>query len=216
MKKIIITALSLIFAIGLTAQTAKNPMYYQKMGQALGQFGQAKTAEDFNAVSNQFLLISNVEKEEWLPLYYATHAKIVMSFMEPDATKKDAILDEASAWFDKLETIAATESEVYALKAMFYSARLSVDPMTRGQEYMMKSNAEAFKALNFDENNPRAQYMILANKVGFAKIFGSDISAECNDAKALLENWGKYEVRSRLHPSWGKEMVEGIASSCEQ
>ena len=220
MKKIAITVLALIITITSFAQEsqpAKSPVYYQKMGQNLAQFGQSKTIEDLNNLSNQFVMISNVEKEEWLPLYYATQCKILMSFMEnTDKVKKEAYLTETEKWFEKMEELAPEESEIFALKALYYTAGLTIDPMTRGQEYSMLSNQAAGKALALNKDNPRARYILLANKIGFAQFFGKEITAECEEAKDLLSTWDDYKLESQLHPRWGKDQLEGIVKSCEK
>ena len=225
MKKIITGMLALVFTVSLFAQevpveqkkaNAKSPMYYQKMGESLAQFAQCKTVEDFNTLSNQFMVIANVEKEEWLPLYYAAHCKIIMAFVETDKDKKDAYLDGTDKWFEQMEVLAPAESEISALKAMYYTAKLTVDPMTRGQEYSMLSNQAAGKALGLNAENPRAKYILLANKIGFAQFFGKDITVECGEAAELLKIWDEYTLESPLHPRWGKDRIVGIVKSCEK
>ena len=220
MKKIAITIFALIITISAFAQenqAAKSPVYYQKMGENLAQFGQSRSIEDFNTLSNQFVMISNVEKEEWLPLYYAAQCKIIMSFMEnTDKVKKEAYLTETEKWFEKMEELAPEESEIFALKALYYTAGLTIDPMTRGQEYSMLSNKSAGKALALNKDNPRAKYILLANKIGFAQFFGKEISAECAEANTLLSTWDDYQLESQLHPQWGKNRVEAIIKSCKK
>lgn len=220
MKKIAITVFALIITISVFAQESqspKSPVYYQKMGESLAQFGQSRSIEDFNTLSNQFVMISNVEKEEWLPLYYATQCKIMMSFMEnTDKVKKEAYLTETEKWFEKMQELAPEESEVFALKALYYTAGLTIDPMTRGQEYSMLSNKAAGKALALNIDNPRAKYILLANKIGFAQFFGKEITAECEEANTLLSTWDDYKLESQLHPQWGKNRVEAIVKSCKK
>jgi len=215
MKKTITTiALTLLTLIAFSQEGKAK--YYQKMGQTLGEWSTCKTVEDYNKLSNKFLLIANVEKTEWLPLYYAINCKIIMAFTEPeDKTKKDAYLNEAEKLFVKIKVIAPEESEIFALEALFNTASLTVDPMTRGQEYSMKSNESAYKSLALNKNNPRAKYILLANKIGFAQFFGKEITEECKEAKSLLENWDEFNnMQNPLAPKWGKNLVEGIVSTC--
>ena len=214
MKKSITTIAILFLTFSMYAQGNKQ-MYYQKMGQTLGGFASCKTVEDYNNLSNQFSVIAKVETTEWMPLYYTANCKIIMAFQEEDKVKKDAYLDEAEKIFETMISIAPEESEVFALQALFYTARLTVDPMTRGQEFSMKSNASAHKSLALNPNNPRAKYLLLANKIGFAQFFGKEIVAECQEAKELLENWDKLnETKNPLAPKWGKNNVEGIVKNC--
>ncbi len=190
--------------------------YFQKMGEALGQFAQCKNSQDFNKLSNQFVVISKVETKEWLPLYYAAQCKIIASFITEDATEKDMYLEQTRQWFEQMEKLAPAESEIFALKALYYTAALTVNPMVRGQEYSMLSNKAASKALGMNKDNPRAKYILLANKIGFAQFFGKEITEECKEAEALLENWDTYKVASPIHPKWGKDRVEAIVEDCKK
>lgn len=197
-----------------SAPKSESNAYFQKMGETLGQFAQCKTNQDFNKLSNQFAVIANVEQKEWLPLYYAAQCKIIASFMTQDVTVKDMYLEQTKQWFEQMEKLAPGESEIYALKAMYYTAALTVNPMVRGQEYSMLSNQTAMKALSMNKDNPRAKYILLANKIGFAKFFGKEITEECKEAEALLKVWGNYKVASPIHPKWGKDRVEEIIKNC--
>lgn len=213
--KIFATIILLVITSSNFAQADKSK-FYQKMGQNLGQFAACQSIEDFNNLSNQFARIAQVEKEEWLPLYYAAHCKIIMSFMEnEDKVKKEAYLDEADIFFENLEKLAPQESEVYALKALCYTARLVVDPATRGQEYSMKIQQEAGKSLAINADNPRAQYIILSNEIGFAKFFGKETVEECKRVNILFENWDSLQSENSLMPSWGKDLVSGMVKSCK-
>ena len=62
---------------------------------------QAKTIPEYVEVANQFERISNIEKTEWLPLYYASFAYIMISFQETENVKKDQNLDQAQNFLDQ-------------------------------------------------------------------------------------------------------------------
>jgi len=196
---------------------AGNPEYYKKMGETLGKFGTCKNVEDFQNVANQFGLIANVEKEEWLPLYYQAHCYIIMSFMEQSGPqKKDEFLDAAQAAIDKMLAMVPQEPEVLTLQAFAYTARLVVNPQERGQKYGQLSAQTVGKALAIDPSNPRAQYMQLSNEMGTARFFGQDTKPFCAKADTLLQNWDKYPVKSPIYPSWGKNQVEQMVQRCGQ
>jgi hypothetical protein len=44
---------------------------------------------------------------------------------------------------------------------------------------------------------------------------GQDPKSFCPQAKELLAAWDNYQLKSPIHPNWGKEQVEGIVKSCE-
>lgn len=212
-KGILLTAL-----LGLVVMLqAANPNYYQKMGETLAKFGACQSVSDYQNVANQFGIIANVEKEEWLPLYYEAQCYILMSFMEKSgAQKKDEYLDAANVYLEKMLTMVPQEAEVLSLQALYYTARLVVNPQERGQKFGQLSAQTVGKALALDPNNPRAQYIQLSNQMGTAQFFGQDTKPFCQKAINLLENWDSYPSKSPIHPSWGKGQVEQIVSQCKE
>ncbi len=212
MKTIVLSIV--IFLTALTGK-AQSKEFAGAMGEALGQYASCKTVDDFQALGNRFGLIANAEKTEWLPLYYHANCYIMMSFMDPDAAKKDSYLDEAEKSITKMIALAPKESEVFALQSLFYSARLIVNPMERGQKYSALSAQAVGMALGLEANNPRAKFIKLRNDMGSAQYFGKDPAEFCPQAATLLANWDNYKVKSPLYPAWGKEQVAQIVEGCK-
>ncbi|MFA5815925.1 MAG: hypothetical protein WC865_09935 [Bacteroidales bacterium] len=213
MKKIILSIATLLTALTGMSQSKE---FATAMGEALSQYANCKTIDDFQALGNRFSLIANAEKTEWLPFYYHSYCYIIMSFMEPaDSVKKDSYLDVAEQSITKMIELAPKESEIYALQSMLYSARLIVNPMERGQEYSALSAQSIGTALGLDANNPRAKFIKLQNDMGTAQFFGKDPKEYCPQASELLANWDIYKVKSPLYPSWGKNQVAGIVAGCK-
>ncbi len=207
MKTTILTlAITLISLTGFS-----QAQFQQKMSESIDQYGKCKSVEDFQKMANQFKMISNIEKEEWLPLYYHAHAYIIMSFMsQDDASHKDALLVEAETSINRMLELAPNEVEVIALNAFYYTAKLVIDPMNRGQEYGMLFGQTIGKALAMEPNNPRARYMKLAEDIGSSSFYGKD-PADYRDAlESLLADWDNYKPKSPIHPNWGKSQVEGL------
>jgi len=214
MKKTILLSSAILFAVFLMAA---GPKYYQKMGETLPKFGECKSIEDFQNLANQFNQIGNVEKEEWLPLYYEAQCYVIMSFRENESpAKKDEYLDVAEVAINKMLVLAPNESEAYSLQAFYYTGRLVVNPQERGQKFGMLSGQAVGRALGIEPENPRAQLMQLQNELGTARFFGSDTKPFLAKAKLLLENWDNYKLKSTLHPQWGKDQVEGIVKSLQE
>ena len=110
------------------------------MGKNLQSYATASSIADWQNIANQFERISNVEKKEWLPFYYAAQATIFMAFQEQDKTKIDAYLDQAQKYIDKATELKKDESELLVLQGMLYQARISVDMMGRGMQFSMKAS----------------------------------------------------------------------------
>ena len=131
---------TLFFAAIFIASIAmgQNEKYYQKMGEALGQFASCTSVEDYQNLANQFGVIAKVETEEWLPLYYEAHCYILMGFtgqLEPAI--QDSYLDKALASIDKMLDIAHEEAEDNVMKAFYHTGYLVVNQKHHLQSCMM-------------------------------------------------------------------------------
>jgi len=203
-----------LLAMMLISATANN--YNQAMTNALETMKTARTADELSAVANQFERISNVEPTQWLPLYYQAFSKIRISFMlKDDVEKRDAYLDDAQKSIDAMLELSPTESEIYTLQSLLHTARLVIDPMTRGQQMMMKSGQAVGKAIELNPANPRAQYVLLSNEMGQAQFFGKDVSEFCPRVNALLNNWEELNKSPEFYPVWGKSEVQGLDRNCK-
>jgi len=191
--------------------------YYQKMGETLRGFSTCTSAEDYQNLANKFRVIANVEKEEWLPVYYEAQCYILISFMEGlSAEEKDAYLDKASGLIDNMNELAPREAEIKVLEAFCLTGSLVVNPPQRAMNTTPLIHSAIAKALAMEPNNPRALFLRISNEMGTASYFGEDTGIYCAQARELLQNWDRYELKSPIHPSWGKEEVEGIVQRCGQ
>ncbi len=214
MKKSILFVSVFLYSLVLNAQ---KPDFLQAMGEALSQFATAKSVSDMQELGNKFQVIASAEPDQWLPLYYHAECYILMSFMEQaDAgAKRDSYLDEAENAVNKLLKMAPNEAEVYVLQAFYYTGRLVINPMERGQEYSRLSGEATGKALELDPSNPRAQLMKLQMEIGSARFMGKDPKSFCPQAKELLAKWDNIKPKSPIYPNWGKDQLEGIIKNCE-
>ncbi len=194
---------------------AGNETYYKKMGQTLAQFESCNSVEDFQNLANQFRVIGNVETEEWLPLYYETQCYILMGFMNSLSTEqRDSYLSEASTSIDKLIEKAPGEAEVFALQAFCYTGQMLINPAERSMSTAPLIYAAIGRAMAMEPNNPRALFLRISNEMGTASFFGSDTAPFCEQAADLLESWDDYELKTPIHPRWGREETEGIVQGC--
>jgi len=189
--------------------------YKQKMGETLSGFSTSNSVEDFQNLANKFRVIANVEKEEWLPLYYEAHCYILISFMgNLSAEEKDSYLDKASSLIESMTELAPKVAEVQVMKAFYYTGSLVVNPPQRAMGTTPLIHAAIAKALALEPNNPRASFLKISNEMGTASYFGEDTAPFCAQAIELLQNWDSYVLKSPIHPNWGKDEIEGIVNSC--
>ncbi len=205
------TTLTIVIAFLSLTSFSQGSQFQQKMDESLQQYAKCQTVEDYQKMANQFKMIANIEKQEWLPLYYHAHAYIFMSFMtQEDALHKDALLVEAETSINRMLELVPNEVEVIALNAFYYTAKLVIDPMNRGQQYSMLFGQTIGKALAMEPNNPRARYMKLANDIGGASFFGKNPNDYKAAVESLLADWDNYKPKSAIHPNWGKNQTAGL------
>lgn len=205
------TILTIVIAFLSITSFSQSAQFQQKIGEVLQQYSKCQSIEDYQQSANQFKMIANVEKAEWLPLYYHAHAYIIMSFMSQEgANQKDALLNEAEISIKKMLELAPQEVEAIALNAFYITAKLVIDPMNRGQQYGMLFAQTIGKAMAMDPTNPRVLYLKLANDIGSAGFFGKDPAEYKGNAESILKEWDNYKAKSPIHPNWGKNLVANL------
>jgi hypothetical protein len=165
--------------------------------------------------NNKLSLIAKKWNAEWVPHYYAAFSKTIMSYIEKDAAKRDAYLDEADKEREDAVSYLGKESdETFVLAAMIANARLSVEPQTRWMKYgkVFSENLEKAKALNPD--NPRMYYLQGISKLYTPKAFGGGKK----NAQPYFEKaqglFAKQTTGDVTKPYWGKEKNEKYLAEC--
>lgn len=206
MKQFIVFTVSLCLSVGIVnAQTEK---YVAYMTSQLQKLDTAKTQEEFISLQVGFERVSEKAKIFWQPYYYAAYTKVYAAYLEKDKSKIDAICDDATLYIDKADSISPNNSEIYCLKAMVATAKIKVDFMERGMKYVSLSNSLLKKALEFDNNNPRAYYLLGHNIANTPEPMGGGkekaqrffeksyelFTAQIQKEKTLEPHWGRLEA----------------------
>lgn len=215
MKTLLLSTLTGFLFLTMTSGAAANG-FEKIMGQTLAKYQTCKTSGDYAELSSSFERIARKDTAEWLPKYYQVHTLVIASFMERDPKKKDALLDRAEPAMTALLEMEPDNAEIHVIHGMYYTARLVVDPASRGQRYSMLSGQAVGKASALDSDNPRVKYMRISNAMGQAQFFGQDVSPYCAQAKQALREFDTYSVQSSIHPSWGKDQLQEQASTCDK
>ncbi len=204
MKTLATLLLSLIF-LTVNAQSGK---YEQAMQNALDKLHQASMSDDFINAANTFERIGMNEQNEWLPRYYSAYAYVVVCYVNPDKEQTDAMLDKAQGFIDQAMKIAPEESELFALQAFLYPARITVDPMARGAEYMVKMNQTLDEAIKLNPENPRPYYLRAITTLNMPEGFGGGAANAKPIFETAKEKFDKFTPETTLSPNWGKEQNE--------
>ncbi len=181
--------------------------------QTFAAFDSAKTYPQYLFASNQFKLIAKQNPDNWLANYYAAWSISVLSYQEPKKDNKDPMLDEADAFFKKIESMDSTNDEVAVLGGALAQARLSVAPASRHGKYGAIANAYFATAKKLNPNNPRL-YFLQGNSFFYTpKLFGGGPDKALplyEKAEALFANDSK-DIRK---PHWGKKVTEDMMKQC--
>lgn len=200
-KSIFILAMILLSGFGFA-----NDAYQKAMSQSIEKLFQAKTIPEYVEIANQFERISQIEKAEWLPLYYASFAYIMISFQEAENTKKDQYLDQAQKHLDQAMAIEPNESELHMLQGFLYPSRINIDPMARGMLYMGKMNESLDKALALNPDNPRVYYLRATMTFHMPEAYGGGAAKALPLFQTAAEKFQFFKPKTELSPNWGKEM----------
>ena len=211
-----ISTLLMATVISLTAFATNSDAYKKAMGKALAEMQKSSSIEELTNTANQFQRIAKAADQEWLPLYYHAQCYVLMGFnTNKEVDERDGYLDLAQNSIDDALKLAPNQSELFALQSMLHTARLVIDPMSRGQKMMAASGKAIAQSLAINPKNPRAQYLLLSNEVGQAQFFGKDPLEYCERIHALQANWDDLNVSPEFYPKWGKEEIVSMANNCK-
>lgn len=211
MKKLFLSTL-LFMAVSTYAQTN----FEKAVTDKISKMEQAKTPEDFTAVSNDFARIGDKEKTQWLPYYYAAQASIEKGrnlMRTGKLTELDAIAAEAQTNLDKASDLSKDNAEIFILQKMIHNLKMMVDPQSRFMsEGMLGADALA-KAEKLDPENPRISLLKAEDIYYTPEQFGGSKSKGLEMFQKSLDQFKVYQPKTSLDPNWGKGEAEYFLSN---
>ncbi len=212
MKNSILFCLGFMFFLQVGAQ---NKRYVSSMEKNLKMMDTCKSAPSYQQTANGFERIANAEKKEWLPAYYVSLCNVFMATtMKGD--KIDEYCDIAEKYANKADSLSPNNSEVYALRALIYSSRISVNPMLRGAKFGGMSGEMSSKAKELDPNNPRP-YLLQAQGMYYTPPqFGGGKDKALPLLEETVKKYEAFHPASTIHPDWGKERAKMLLDECKK
>ena len=211
MKKLFLSTL-LFIAVSTYAQTN----FEKAVTDKISKMEQAKTPEDFTAVSNDFARIGDKEKTQWLPYYYAAQASIEKGrnlMRTGKLTELDEIAAEAQTNLDKASDLSKDNAEIFILQKMIHNLKMMVDPQSRFMsEGMLGADALA-KAEKLDPENPRISLLKAEDIYYTPEQFGGSKSKGLEMFQKSLDQFKVYQPKTSLDPNWGKGEAEYFLSN---
>ena len=207
MKKCIV--LFLVSCILFRPGFSQSEKFIKAMEEKVALVNTAASMENWQDLANSFERIGEAEKEQWLPYYYAALSRVMMGYMISNgqtggfADKTDPEADKAEELLNKALALTKENSEIWCVKKMIATLRMTADPMTRFQTYGMAASDALQKAKQLDPQNPRVYLLEGQDKFYTPEQFGGSKT----EAKLLFEESVKkhesFKSVSSIHPSWG-------------
>lgn len=208
MKTIITTIFIAAFASALFANN-----YEETMAKNIEKIYKSKTSTELTDLANQFQRIANVEKDKWLPGYYAAYCftrSTVVSEMKTEEIHKQ--LDLAQAEIEKVLKVASKESEIFALQGLVYQLRIT--DAAKGYKYSSLSNEALAVAEKLNAENPRIYYLKGSNTFHTPKMFGGGKKKAKPFLEKAAEIFANEKAENKLSPSWGMNHCNELLKQC--
>jgi hypothetical protein len=207
MTKIITTIVFFICSL-MAAQT----QFEQGMTKAGGLWKEGKIDE----ASAMYERIASAEKNSWLPNYYVALVNTTTAFREKDKSKVELMLAKAQDALDVEMIKDQSNSELYVLQALLYTAWVVQDPMINSQKYSGKIMGAYAKAKAIDPNNPRAVFGEADYQLGGAKWTGVDTKPLCAQVDKAVELFATFKPETAFSPKWGLERALEAQKNCKK
>ena len=166
------------------------------------------TNTELQPLANAFERLALAAPTDWLANYYTAYVNIRIADQSSGGTI-DSYCDQAEKYLKiAAQQKEADPSEINALYAYLYSAKVKVNPMFRGAKYGKMSREYSEKALKANADNPRP-YLIRAIGIYFTpKAFGGGVEKARPMLAKALEKFEQFQPKTPNHPHWGKGMAE--------
>ena len=161
-----------------------------------------------------FERIANVEKDNWLPSYYAANVLIVQSFGSKDMTTTNDILEKAKIYIAEAHKRSESNSEIYTLEGLLYTGYVAMDPATYGMTLSGKIMELHSKAVALDPNNPRAKNNQIEYEMGGARFFGQPMAPFCKRLESVIPMYDAQNTEIPFAPTYGKERLIETIENC--
>ncbi|WP_337041731.1 hypothetical protein [Emticicia sp. 17c] len=203
-----ISFLSLIF-VRTFAQKAE---YVSAMENAIGLISEFENIENTKQGVSQLERIAAAEPKEWLPNYWAAYGLANLSHNEPDADKKDILLDKADKFLAAAVKLQPNNDELEVMKAYLASARMAVAPQDRWQTYGTAVSTGLQNAYKLNPENPRAKLLEAQGVFFTPEAYGGGKKKSAPLFEEALKKFAKFKPASSIAPNWGERAANWLLS----
>ena len=220
MKTLITLSIFSLFTVSVSAQTSDTAKVVKSkftiaMEKQVAILDTAFTPGTMQQCFNSLERISNAEKSEWLPNYYMAYC-LVMEAYTSETSKTDDYCDKAEKLLDRADSLKGEASEIFVVRAMIASARIMVDPRSRGAKYGRLSSTLLDSAEAHNANNPRI-YMTRGSGVYYTPpMFGGGKGKAKPILEEAIKKYDAFVPANTIVPHWGKFHTQQLLDDCNK
>ncbi len=217
MKKFILSFTVSLFMLAAFSQSDK---YMGAMQDKVAAVDTTRDANSLKDLSAAFERIADAEKTQWLPYYYAALTQVNSGYMMMGgqmtaggmADKIDPVADKAEQLLNKAEALSKDNSEIYLVKKMIASLRMTADPMTRYMTYGPQAQEALETAKKLNPENPRTYLLEAEDKFYTPEQYGGSKTEAKKLFEESLKKYDSFKPASAIDPNWGKNTAQYFLS----
>ncbi|MBD0276578.1 MAG: hypothetical protein ICV81_01245 [Flavisolibacter sp.] len=210
MKKVLLSTILFSFTVAAFSQSDK---YVKAMEARVAALDTTRSVQGLTDLTNAFERIATAEKTQWLPYYYAALATVNSGYFMTDpqkmmsggmADKLDPVADKAEALLNAAEALSKDNSEIYVVRKMIATLRMSADPMKRYMQYGPQAQQALEKAKQLNPENPRVYLLEGQDKLYTPEQFGGSKTEAKRLFEEAVKKYDAFKPESTIAPNWGR------------
>ena len=200
---------------------SQSDKYIQAMQSRLKSMDELKDPAELKDLSAAFERIGDAEKNKWQPYYYAALSMAIGGYNLSNVTTDnkaaaiDPFADKAEMLLNKAMTLSPDNSELYVLKKMINTLKMTADPMNRYMQLMGPSAEALATAKKLNPDNPRIYLLEGQDKFFTPEQFGGSKAEAKKLFELALQKYEAFKPENELSPKWGKELAESLLAQIQ-
>ena len=195
--------------------------YLKAMQDKVVAIDSTRNPESLKDLSNSFERIADAEKTQWLPYYYAALAEVNAAYMLSQAkpgmaATTDPMADRAEQLLLKAEALNKDNSEIYIVKKMIATLRMTADPMNRYMQYGPQAQEALEKAKQLNPNNPRIYLLEGEDKLFTPEQYGGSKTEAKTLFEEALKKYDAFKPATSIDPDWGRNTTQYFLSQANK
>lgn len=173
----------------------------------------ARTPATLQRLANDFERLALADEHNWLAHYYTAYTYVQLAYLAK-GEQIDVYGSQAESYLENAGKLRPGNSEIYALYAYLYGAKVNVDPVARGAEMGRKSARYIDLSIQADPGNPRP-YLVRAMGICYTpKAFGGGSEKAIPYLEKALEKFNTFIPQNANAPNWGRALAVQLLKEC--